>query len=284
MSATFSDRAAAPAPLRTGFLTDGFAELQRRQPLLAGVALVFVLALIPVLIAQQIDPRTVNGINVWIKPAKFLLSLALYYATLAWFFGLLSPEARRSRGARYVVVAPIVAGVLEMVWLVAAAMHGVPAHFNVGDPVWRAAYLMGGAGSLVLVSAMAVQGTLIARDRSVPAHPAYRRAVVLGSWLGAVATLLVAGYLSSRTGHWVGGPHTDADGLPILGWARQGGDLRPAHFLALHLQQLLPLAGWLIARSGMARPLRLVDAVAALSVLAVAAVFVQALLGVPLFG
>jgi hypothetical protein len=118
----------------------------------------------------------------------------------------------------------------------------------------------------------------------VPAHPAYRRAVVLGSWLGAVATLLVAGYLSSRSGHWVGGPHTDADGLPILGWARQGGDLRPAHFLALHLQQLLPLAGWLIARSGMARPLRLVDAVAALSLAAVAAVFVQALLGVPLVG
>jgi hypothetical protein len=160
----------------------------------------------------------------------------------------------------------------------------VPAHFNVGDPVWGAAYTMGGAGSLVLVSAMAVQGTLIARDRSVAAHPAYRRAVVLGSWLGAVATLLVAGYLSSRSGHWVGGPPTDADGLPVLGWARQGGDLRPAHFLALHLQQLLPLAGWLIARSGMARPLLAVHAVAAASVLAVAAVFVQALLGLPLLG
>jgi hypothetical protein len=34
----------------------------------------------------------------------------------------------------------------------------------------------------------------------------------------------------------------------------------------------------------MARPLRLVDAVAALSLAAVAAVFVQALLGVPLVG
>jgi hypothetical protein len=284
MSATFASSAAAPVRSRTQFLTDWFAEVQRRQPLLASVAFVFVLALIPVLIAQQVDPRTVNGINVWIKPAKFLLSLALYYLTLSWFFGLLSPAARRSRGARYVVVAPIVAGVLEMVWLIAAAMHGVPAHFNVGDPVWRAAYQMGGVGSLVLVSAMAVQGTLIALDRSAAAHPAYRRAVVLGSWLAAVATLLVAGYLSSRSGHWVGGPHTDANGLPILGWARQGGDLRPAHFLALHLQQVLPLAGWLIARSGMARPLRAVHAVAALSVLAVAAVFVQALLGVPLFG
>jgi len=41
--------------------------------------------------------------------------------------------------------------VLEMVWLIAAAVRGVPAHFNVGDPVWRAAYLMGGVGSLVLV-------------------------------------------------------------------------------------------------------------------------------------
>jgi hypothetical protein len=284
MSTTLASSAAAPVRLRSDLLTAWFAEVQRRQPLLASVAFVFVLALIPVLIAQQIDPRLVNGINVWIKPAKFLLSLAPYYLTLAWFFGLLSPEARRSRAARYVVAAPIAAGVLEMVWLIAAAMHGVPAHFNVGDPVWRTAYQLGGVGSLVLVSAMAVQGTLIARDRSAVAHPAYRRAVVLGSWLAAVATLLVAGYLSSRGGHWVGGPHTDADGLPIVGWARQGGDLRPAHFLALHLQQLLPLAGWLIARSGMARPLRAVHAVAALSLLAVAAVFVQALLGVPLLG
>lgn len=284
MSTTLASSAAAPVRLRSDLLTAWFAEVQRRQPLLASVAFVFVLALIPVLIAQQIDPRLVNGINVWIKPAKFLLSLALYYLTLAWFFGLLSPEARRNRAARYVVVAPIVAGVLEMVWLIAAAMHGVPAHFNVGDPVWRTAYQLGGVGSLVLVSAMAVQGTLIARDRSAVAHPAYRRAVVLGSWLAAVATLLVAGYLASRSGHWVGGPQTDANALPIVGWARQGGDLRPAHFLALHLQQLLPLAGWLIARSGMARPLRAVHAVAALSVLAVAAVFVQALLGVPLFG
>jgi len=172
MSATFSSIAAAPARLRANSLTEWSAELQRRQPLLANVAFVFMLALIPVLIAQQIDPRTVNGISVWIKPAKFLLSLALYYVTLAWFFGLLSPEASRSRAARYVVVAPIAAGVLEMVWLIAAAMHGVPAHFNVGDPIWRAAYLMGGVGSLVLVSAMAVQGTLIARERSVTAHPA----------------------------------------------------------------------------------------------------------------
>lgn len=40
-------------------------------------------------------------------------------------------------------------------------------------------------------------------------------------------------------------------GLPVLGWHFSGGDLRPAHFLGVQAQQLIPLAGALLAGAGL---------------------------------
>jgi hypothetical protein len=69
-----------------------------------------------------------------------------------------------------------------------------------------------------------------------------------------------------------------------MGWSRSGGDLRVAHFFALHLHQALPLAGWLIVAGGMRRPLAAVHG-AALAMLAFTAfTFVQALSGQPFLG
>ncbi len=46
------------------------------------------------LVLAAIDPRLFNGVSVWIKPAKFFLSLAVHMLTV--MFGLmLLPEARR---------------------------------------------------------------------------------------------------------------------------------------------------------------------------------------------
>ncbi len=259
-------------------------ELRRRQPALATMALLFALALIPCLIAMKVDSRTVNDISVWIKPTKFLLSLAVYYATLAWCFGFLPASAQHTRAGRFVIVAPLVAGMLEMAWLLAAAVLGVPAHFNRADPLWAAAYGAAGVGAVVLLVAIFVQGRMIARDRSIDMAPALRRALVLGATLSAAATLVTAGVLSAGNGHWVGGSASDAGGLPLIGWSRQGGDLRVAHFFALHLQQALALVGWGLARSRWAAQTRAVDLAAVAMLAFTILTFVQALQGRPWIG
>ena len=72
------------------------AEGRRRQPLLWGAAVVLLLMIPPTLVAFFLDGRTVNDVNVWIKPLKFEASLVLYLGTLAWFWGYLAPAAREA--------------------------------------------------------------------------------------------------------------------------------------------------------------------------------------------
>lgn len=271
----------APVPLAR---PNPFTELHKRQPTLATAAQIFLLGALPCLIAMTLDARTVNDISLWVKPAKFCVSLALYLATLGWFFGYLPASAQTSRRGRYVVLAAITAGGLEMAWLIAAAVMGVPAHFNRYSTAWAAAYSAAGATALVLLSAIVVQGLMIARDRDVPLAPAFRRALVLAALLSAAATLVTATTLSAGAGHWVGGPPSDAGGLPLMGWSRSGGDLRVAHFFALHIHQALALLGWLIVASGVPRPMRAVHIAAAAMLGWTAFTFVQALAGRPFIG
>ena len=257
------------------------AELERRQPQLANVGHLMLVATLPLLLAMTIDTRLVNGIGIWIKPVKFLVSLTVYYWTLAWFFGYLPRRAQRTRLGRFVIYTPIFAGILEMVWLIGTAAAGQPAHFNRSAPIYAISYSLAGVLATMLLVALLVQGLMIARDREIKLAPAFRLSLVLGAVVASVATLGVAGYLASGTGHWVGGVPSDAGGLPILGWSRSGGDLRVAHFWALHASQLLPLAGWFITRAQIDRRRALVWGVTVAYVALIAFTFAQALAGQP---
>jgi hypothetical protein len=257
------------------------AELERRQPRLANVGHGMLLAAVPLLLAMSIDSRLVNDINVWVKPVKFLVSLSVYYWTLAWLFGYLPQRAQRSAAGRFVIYAPIFAGILEMVWLIGTAATGQPAHFNRSAPIYSISYALAGVGATILVAAILVQGVMIARDRRVELASAFRLSLVLGAVIASVGTLVVAGYMSSGNGHWVGGVASDVGGVPILGWSRSGGDLRVAHFWALHASQLLPLAGWILSRAGITPAKTAVWGVAAGYVGLVAFTFAQALAGQP---
>ena len=264
---------------------DLMAPWRDRQPLLATLAELCLWALIPCALAMWIDARTVNGISVWIKPAKFFASLALYYATLAWLFGLLPREAQATRAGRTIVGLAVAAGAYEMTWLVGAAVAGVPSHFNRTHWFWETAYNLAGLGATLLLVAVLMQGLLIRRDRQVPLHPAFRLSVVVGAMLAFAATLVTAGMLASGNGHWVGAAvANDAAGWPMLGWSRTGGDLRVAHFFALHAQQALPLAGAAIVALRLPRPVWAVWVATLAYGALIVGTFVQALLGRPFIG
>lgn len=248
--ATTADRFFIPLTVESsglGKLLQPFRELYRRQAQLAIAAAISLLAILPCLMAMLVDTRTIHDINVWIKPTKFLVSFVIYYATLAWAFAYLPKAQQSSRAGRFVIRGAIAVGLLEMTWLMLAAANGVPAHFNSGAVVWQVAYGLAGVGALLLITVILVQGMMIARQRAVPVAPAMRWALVAGAVIAFTGTLIAAGFLSVNGGHWVGGQPTDANGLLLMGWSRTGGDLRVAHFFALHAQQFVPAIGGLLA-------------------------------------
>lgn len=224
-------------------------ELEHRQPRLAAVGLALILAAIPLSVAGIVDPRTINGIGVWVKPVKFLLSTGVYLWTLGWCFGYLSPAAQLGRAGRWIIHATPALVVLEMAWIIGMAIAGEPSHFNRGSPFTIVLYRAAGIVAVGLTTSMLVQGVLLARDRGVSIPPAFRLSLVLGAVIGFAGTLAFGGFMAAGQAHWVGGIASDAAGLPLMGWSRTGGDLRVAHFWATHAQQLVPLAGAALVRS-----------------------------------
>jgi hypothetical protein len=224
------------------------AEGRRRQPLLWGAAVFLLLLIPPTVAALLLDTRTVNDVNVWVKPLKFEASLVLYLGTLAWFWGYLSPEARSSRRLRIFAAVSVALIAFEIAYIVGQSARGVASHFNESTPIEGLLFTLMGMAALVFTVLPAALGIAVARRPRQDLAPAFRLSIVLGLLLTTGLGIAAGIAISVNGGHWVGSAPTDAGGLPVFGWARDGGDLRVAHFFGLHALQILPFAGWLIAR------------------------------------
>jgi hypothetical protein len=256
-------------------------DLVRREPRLVAAAMACFAAMVPTAAAWAIDGRTLDGVDVWIKPLKFEASVGIYLATLAFFLPLAGDAFRRSTAGRFVVWAPIVTSTLELAYITWRASRGEASHFNTGTPIAKALYGLMGIGALTLSAAGPVLAWGVARGDSPTVAPAYRLAVVLGLLLTFGLGAMGGAYMSTGPSHSVGTPRPGDPIIPILGWSRTVGDLRVAHFLGLHAQQAMAVAGALAAAWLGTRASPAVLAFAALYSLAAVALFVQAVVGRP---
>ena len=262
--------------------------LAARTPLLWWGGWALLLAALPTLVAITLDDRLFNGISVWIKPAKFMVSAGVHLLTLAlcaaWWP---LPQARgRLKGLEWVA---LLTALFEVVYITWRASRGEASHFNLATPFSQLMYSLMGIGAVALTGCAGVMGWTFWRagDRSAASrdrllHTGVVLGLMLGWLLGTVSGAWVGG---SSTGHWVGGTPSDAGGLPLLGWSRDGGDLRVAHFFGLHAMQALPLFAAALWRFGPASTVQargwLLTGAALYTALTVA-VFVQAVSGQPL--
>jgi hypothetical protein len=267
----------------------------RLAPLWRGSAplTVVVCLMLPTLVVLGVglwvDPRTVLGDPVWLKPTKFAASITIYAATLAWVLGHLPRSSRLDRvGWLSAVVL-----VLEQVIISVQAGRGTTSHFNVGTPLDAVLFAVMGAAIVSQTLASAVLALALWRAR-LPDRAlgwALRLGLTLtiaGAAVGGIMSrprddqlrALAAGRQSPAGAHTVGG----ADGGPGLvgtGWSRDHGDLRVPHFFGLHALQVLPLVAVGLRRTRLseARRARLVVAAGASYAGFVALLLWQALRG-----
>jgi hypothetical protein len=236
--------------------------------------------MIPLLGALTLDTRMFQGINVWIKPLKFHVALVVYLFTLAVFSRFAQAEITRRPWWQWHERVVVLAVVLEVVWIGAAAALATASHFNEA-PYWAAMYSAMGMAAVVLTSASTSLAWAIHRHPAGNLSPAVRIGLVWGLALTLPLTLITAGTLSGMGSHWVGGTPSDAGGLGLMGWSRDGGDLRAPHFFATHALQIVPLAGLVCARL-FGRDARTPVHIVAFAYIGwVAATFIQALMGMP---
>jgi hypothetical protein len=230
------------------------AELMLRQPLLTGFAWFMLALMVPTLVLLALDDRTWRDVAIWAKPVKFMASTALFAATTAWFVGLLPEPMRGTRTVRAVVWTLVLTSGFEVGYISLQAALGEGAHHNVRDPLHAALFGLMAAAAVMLTATQAVLAWLIARHGTTRTTVLTQAVVV-----GLVLTFLLA----TVSGFLLGGRQPPAGmGLPIVGWHIGGADARPAHFLGVHAQQLLPLAGLALQKGHLSHKARWLTALA----------------------
>lgn len=216
-------------------------ELFQRQYSLAWFGLAMFGLMIPTLVVATMDYRTIRDVGVWAKPLKFMASTGLFALTTAWFIGLLPEAVRSSTGTLVIAWTLIVTSLFEVSYITFQAARGSPSHYNVDDPFHATMF------GLMAVAAILLTATQAALAWQIATHAP--RPYSVETW-AVMAGLVLTFLLGTVSGFMLGGNQPPGGiGFPVVGWHMGGGDIRPAHFLGIHAQQIVPLAGIVLHRS-----------------------------------
>lgn len=252
-------------------------ELRHRDPLLFWIGAAMMLALVVCALLSIGDQRTVLGINVWIKPMKFFVSVTIFLWTVAWFMPETENKPKRRSLVRW-VIGP--AMTLEMIGIVTQAARGTTSHFNNDTAFDAVIFALMGITIMLNTIAMIVFLAIIRRDT-----PPQRAGYIWGIRLGVALFLLASfegGLIVSNNAHTVGAADGGA-GLPFVNWSTTNGDLRIAHFFGMHAMQALPLLGFFLDRVNARAARNVVVASSILWVVIMGGLLLMALNGRPLF-
>ncbi len=247
-------------------------------PVLAyGVWLQLGLALFA-LLAIPFDKRKILGVNPRIKPLKFDLSILIFFVTMA---GILNGFGRYASVRTAIATTLSLSLSAENLLISLQSFRGVRSHMNESTPfdskIWAT------MGILLVFFTL---GAVSALGLVFVGHPEWPAAVTWGVRIGLLAFLVGSAEgqpMVNQSGHTVGAPD-GAPGLPFLNWSKAFGDLRIAHFFALHSLQAFPLLGLLISHTSLSEHLQIGGVVAGSAVYAaiVWSMYRQAMAGRPL--
>lgn len=216
-------------------ISEFLAKTMIKDKLLFRVGLFFLILFVLLFIPLLIDSREILGINAWIKPMKFALSIGVYLWTIAWYIDYLNPypfwKKLISRTAAYTMLG-------EMAILLTQSGRGQASHFN--NSTALDGILFGLMGLMIALSTLSVIILLLLLFiKKVNADTITLNAMRIGLALFLLASY-IGGIMINNNAHAIG-VSDGGPGIPFFNWSTEGGDLRIAHFLGLHALQIIPL-------------------------------------------
>jgi hypothetical protein len=186
------------------------------------------------------DHRFIREVGIWVKPMKFMASTALFALTTVWVLKVAHSNVDQTYAYDWIVALLVATSLFEVVYISYQASQGSGSHYNVSDPFHA---FMFGVMAIAAVGLTASQAWLaweIWKEQKSADIPVETLGVIIG--------LTMTFVLSTVSGFMLGGNQPPAgQGLPIVGWHLYK-DIRPAHFLGVHAQQLIPLWGLIAAK------------------------------------
>ena len=159
--------------------------VQGRSIIFVQLTALCALLLIAIVIWGQFDQRTLDGVAVWVKPAKFSVSFLVHFATLTIIVAVMSPENAALRivaGVGWVLAAVFVA---EMAYLIFQAAQVQHSHFNETTSFHSMMYSLMGVGAVILIALPVIIAWLAKSDI------AFGPATQSGIWWGAVISFVL---------------------------------------------------------------------------------------------
>lgn len=250
---------------------------EKQRPLMIAGAVSFVCFLILVIVSQ-FDSNEILGINRWIKPIKFLISIAIFVWTTAIYLNFLKGF---EKSVRFISWGMIFVFSVEMFIIVMQTLRGTTSHFNVANPFDGMLFSVMG---LAIVFNTMLAGYLLylyfKADLNLPGS------IIWGMRLGLILFLFSSfegGYMSVHLAHSVGVADGGA-GLPLINWSTKGGDLRAAHFFGMHAFQAVPFFAYTLEKYKVTSTTLWTFIFSALYFAFFSFILLQALLGKPILG
>jgi len=205
-------------------------------------AAIMLLFFVGCFVGLLIDDRTLMGVNVWIKPLKFSISIGVYLLTVGYLVTKY-PYSRKKKNIINHITAWML--VVEMGIIALQAYRGVQSHYNTSTPFDAILFMAMGVltGTVVLIMALFIIDTIRLKLKT---GKAMQWAILLG-WCVIFFGSWVGGQMIAQLSHNIGVASGGA-GLPLVNWSTIGGDLRIAHFFGLHGIQIIPFFGFWVSR------------------------------------
>jgi len=218
-----------------------FNTVKNHSPLLYWIVIVHLVLAIVSITSSFMDDRTLMGVNVWMKPLKFSISVAIYILTVGFLMTLYPFSKKKKNLINNIVCWTLL---IELGLIIYQASGGVQSHYNISNPF--DGLIFAAMGILIATNVIIMALFIFETIRLKLKTPKLLQWAILLGWVIVFFGSWVGGQMISEMSHNIG-VEDGGPGLPLVNWSTIAGDLRVAHFFGLHGLQIIPIFALLIS-------------------------------------